>query len=41
MPEKLREAAAPVADRGDRYNVLPLDDRRIERSTPTLAGRPC
>jgi hypothetical protein len=24
----------------EKYNVLPLDDRRVERPVPTLAGPP-
>jgi hypothetical protein len=29
-----------VADRGVKYNVLPLDDRTAERLDPAMAGRP-
>ena len=29
-----------MADGGRKYNVLPLDDRRIERFNSGLAGRP-
>ena len=41
QPEKLRRAAAAVpASRRRKYNVLPLDDRRVERFNSDLAGRP-
>ena len=40
QPEKLAGAPAPLPDRGGKYNVLPLDDRRFERFNPDLAGRP-
>ena len=39
-PDKLRELQRSVPDRGGKYNVLPLDDRRFERFNPDLAGRP-
>ncbi len=35
-----RRAAAALARGGRKYNVLPLDDRRIERFNADLAGRP-
>jgi arylsulfatase len=40
MPEKLAELQALFLEEARRYNVLPLDDRRIERFNPDLAGRP-
>jgi arylsulfatase len=40
MPEKLEELKALFAEEARKYNVLPLDDRRVERFNPDLAGRP-
>ncbi|HXV57484.1 MAG TPA: arylsulfatase [Gaiellaceae bacterium] len=40
MPEKLAELQRLWHDEAVKYNVLPLDDRRIERFNPDLAGRP-
>ena len=40
MPEKLAELKQLWHDEAVKYNVLPLDDRRIERFNPELAGRP-
>jgi arylsulfatase len=40
MPDKLAELQALWLDEARKYNVLPLDDRRIERFNPDLAGRP-
>jgi arylsulfatase A-like enzyme len=40
MPEKLRELQRLWLIEATKYNVLPLDDRRIERFNPDLAGRP-
>ena len=40
MPEKLAELQQLWLDEARKYNVLPLDDRRIERFNPDLAGRP-
>ncbi len=40
MPEKLAELQQLFLDEARRYNVLPLDDRRVERFSPDLAGRP-
>jgi arylsulfatase A-like enzyme len=40
MPEKLRELQELWLEEARKYNVLPLDDRRIERFNPDLAGRP-
>jgi arylsulfatase A-like enzyme len=39
-PEKLAELRQLWHDEAVKYNVLPLDDRRIERFNPDLAGRP-
>jgi arylsulfatase A-like enzyme len=39
-PEKLGELQRLFLIEGAKYNVLPLDDRRIERLDPDLAGRP-
>ena len=40
MPEKLAELQELWLTEARKYNVLPLDDRRIERFNPDLAGRP-
>lgn len=40
MPGKLRELQRLFLIEASKYNVLPLDDRRIERFNPELAGRP-
>jgi arylsulfatase len=40
MPDKLAELQERFLDEARRYNVLPLDDRRVERFNPDLAGRP-
>ena len=40
MPDKLAELQQLWLDEARRYNVLPLDDRRVERFNPDLAGRP-
>jgi arylsulfatase len=40
MPEKLEELRRLFLIEAVKYNVLPLDDRRIERFNPDLAGRP-
>jgi len=40
MPEKLRELQRLWLIEAIKYNVLPLDDRRIERFNPDMAGRP-
>ena len=40
MPEKLAELQALLLEEARKYNVLPLDDRRIERFNSDLAGRP-
>jgi arylsulfatase len=40
MPEKLAELQALFMDEARKYNVLPLDDRRVERFNSDLAGRP-
>lgn len=39
-PAKLEELQALFMSEAIRYNVLPLDDRSIERMDPLLAGRP-
>ncbi|PHS15268.1 MAG: arylsulfatase [Blastopirellula sp.] len=39
-PEKLKELRALFMSEAERYNVLPIDDRVIERMNPALAGRP-
>jgi arylsulfatase A-like enzyme len=40
QPEKLHELQRLFLIEAVKYNVLPLDDRRIERFNPELAGRP-
>jgi arylsulfatase A-like enzyme len=40
QPERLAELQQRWLDEARKYNVLPLDDRRIERFDPALAGRP-
>jgi arylsulfatase len=40
MPEKLAELQQLWHEEAVKYNVLPLDDRRIERFNSDLAGRP-
>ncbi len=40
MPEKLRELQELWLSEARKYNVLPLDDRRVERFNPDIAGRP-
>jgi arylsulfatase len=39
-PERLRELQRLFLIEAARYDVLPLDDRRVERFNPDLAGRP-
>jgi arylsulfatase len=40
MPDKLAELQQRWLDEARTHDVLPLDDRRIERFNPDLAGRP-
>jgi arylsulfatase len=40
MPDKLAELKQLWHDEAVKYNVLPLDDRRVERFNSDLAGRP-
>ena len=40
QPEKLAELQALFLEEARKYNVLPLDDRRVERFNPDIAGRP-
>ena len=40
MPSKLEELKALFMEEARKYNVLPLDDRRVERFNSDLAGRP-
>ncbi len=40
QPMKLKEMQALFMTEAQKYHVLPLDDRTIERTNPTLAGRP-
>jgi hypothetical protein len=38
-PDKLKELQRLFLAEAEKYNVLPPDDRRVERFVPTLAGR--
>ncbi|MCW4000752.1 MAG: arylsulfatase [Candidatus Bathyarchaeota archaeon] len=40
MPDKLHELQRQWLIEATRYNVLPMDDRSVERFIPELAGRP-
>ncbi len=40
MPDKLHELQRQWLIEATRYNVLPLDDRAVERAVPEVAGRP-
>ncbi len=40
MSEKLAELQELFLEEARKYNVLPLDDRRVERFDTTIAGRP-
>jgi arylsulfatase A-like enzyme len=40
MPEKLEKLKQLWLEEAEKYNVLPLDDRRAERFNADLAGRP-
>jgi arylsulfatase A-like enzyme len=40
MPERLRELQRLWLIEATKYNVLPIDDRRVERLNADLAGRP-
>jgi arylsulfatase A-like enzyme len=40
MPEKLHELQRQFLIEAVKYNVIPLDDRGIERANPDIAGRP-
>ena len=39
-PQKLKELQALFMKEAERYRVLPIDDRSIERFDPNIAGRP-
>ena len=39
-PDKLAELQALFMDEAERFHVLPIDDRTVERVNPALAGRP-
>jgi arylsulfatase A-like enzyme len=40
QPAKLKEMQALFLKEAEKYHVLPIDDRTIERMNPALAGRP-
>ena len=39
-PEKLEEMKALFMAEAEKYHVLPIDDRVVERTNPAIAGRP-
>jgi arylsulfatase len=39
-PARLKELQSLFMKEAEKYQVLPIDDRRFERANPTLAGRP-
>ncbi len=39
-PEKLRDMQALFMIEAEKYHVLPIDDRTVERLNPAIAGRP-
>jgi arylsulfatase len=39
-PAKLKQLQALFLEEAEKYQVLPLDDRSIERAVPAIAGRP-
>ena len=39
-PERLKQMQALFMKEAEKYRVLPIDDRTIERTNPALAGRP-
>jgi arylsulfatase len=39
-PEKLKEMVSLFMWQAEKYHVLPIDDRTIERTNPAFAGRP-
>jgi arylsulfatase len=39
-PKKIEELKKKFMEEGAKYNVLPIDDRSIERFDPVIAGRP-
>jgi arylsulfatase len=40
QPKKLQELQTLFMQEAEKYHVLPIDDRTIERTNPALAGRP-
>jgi arylsulfatase A-like enzyme len=40
QPQKLKQLQALFMEEAEKYHVLPIDDRTIERTNPALAGRP-
>jgi len=40
QPAKLKEMEALFMKEAEKYHVLPIDDRTIERMNPAMAGRP-
>jgi arylsulfatase len=40
QPQKLKDLQALFMKEAEKYHVLPIDDRTIERTNPALAGRP-
>jgi arylsulfatase len=39
-PARLKELQSLFMKEAEKYQVLPIDDRKFERANPTLAGRP-
>src|SRR5690606_37662554 len=40
QPEKLKQMQGLFMEEAEKYHVLPIDDRTIERANAALAGRP-
>lgn len=40
QPERLKQLQALFMSEAEKYHVLPIDDRTVERVNPALAGRP-
>ncbi len=40
QPDRLKELQALFMEEAEKYHVLPIDDRTIERVNPALDGRP-
>ena len=40
VPERVAAMEAKFMEEAEKYNVLPIDDRSVERVNPAIAGRP-